>query len=263
MAVADLGGLGANEGPLVAYHWTPPSLFPSLLPWLGLCVLLLAPANRSRRAWWLLVPVAAVLFFLTLPPYTDNDRELEMLRGLARPMAFGLAAVWALAFLWVWKHRFLSWLAASTVCGAVAALVLLLRAVQGQMAVETAGMAFAVLVWSGLLASQLWLTGVLCRRQYQPRRVLLTLMAVSLSVHAALAVPIVLCLWAMNAPAISADTVLGIIFVPALLGFALLLPFLVLSFTNDFYRERLQGMLHLSREPSPPMLKPDAAVVAK
>ncbi len=40
------------------------------------------------------------------------------------------------------------------------------------------------------------------------------------------------------------------------LSFLFLLPFLLLSFFNPFYRERLKALLHLEREDLPPILPP-------
>jgi hypothetical protein len=40
------------------------------------------------------------------------------------------------------------------------------------------------------------------------------------------------------------------------ISFGLLLPFLILSFANAFYRERLKDLLHLGREAPPPVIAP-------
>ena len=40
------------------------------------------------------------------------------------------------------------------------------------------------------------------------------------------------------------------------ISFGLLLPFLILSFANDFYRVRLKDLLHLGREAPPPVIAP-------
>ena len=37
-------------------------------------------------------------------------------------------------------------------------------------------------------------------------------------------------------------------------SFGVVLPFLVLSFANGFYRERLKGLLHLGAAAPPPMI---------
>ena len=45
--------------------------------------------------------------------------------------------------------------------------------------------------------------------------------------------------------------------------FGVLLPFLVLSFANGFYRERLKGLLHLGGAAAPPVITPPPPAVAE
>jgi hypothetical protein len=63
---------------------------------------------------------------------------------------------------------------------------------------------------------------------------------------------------------VPALVIFGIVAVAAGITFAVLLPFLVLSFANRFYRERLKGLLHLGgAAPPPPVMPPPMpAVVA-
>jgi UPF0716 family protein affecting phage T7 exclusion len=51
------------------------------------------------------------------------------------------------------------------------------------------------------------------------------------------------------------------VLVVAGLGFAVLLPFLVLSFANGLYRQRLIQMLSLAPAPAPPGLTPPGAAI--
>jgi hypothetical protein len=57
----------------------------------------------------------------------------------------------------------------------------------------------------------------------------------------------------------------GILLMAAGLSFGAVLPFLILSFVNAFYRARLKDLLHLGRETPPPVVAapmPAAAVAA-
>jgi hypothetical protein len=45
--------------------------------------------------------------------------------------------------------------------------------------------------------------------------------------------------------------------------FGVLLPFLLLSFVNGFYSERLKGLLHLGGVPMPPVITPSATGLAQ
>ena len=64
-----------------------------------------------------------------------------------------------------------------------------------------------------------------------------------------------------NVPMLAIFAVVG---VPTGITFGVLLPFLVLSFANGFYRERLKGLLHLGGAAAPPVITPPlpAAVAA-
>jgi hypothetical protein len=45
--------------------------------------------------------------------------------------------------------------------------------------------------------------------------------------------------------------------------FGVMLPFLLLSFANDFYRERLKGLLHLGGAGAPPVITPSVPGLAE
>ena len=62
-----------------------------------------------------------------------------------------------------------------------------------------------------------------------------------------------------NVPALA---LLGIVGVMAGIMFGVLLPFLVLSFANRFYRERLKALLHLGAAAPPPVLTPPMPALA-
>jgi hypothetical protein len=52
-----------------------------------------------------------------------------------------------------------------------------------------------------------------------------------------------------------------VVAVAAGISFGVLLPFLVLSFGNGFYRERLKGLLHLGGALAPPVITAPPSVV--
>ena len=258
IAVADIGGLGAREGPAILYPWRPPSILPSVLPWVAMLVLLAAPANRKRKALWLLLPLALLLLVVSwLPNAVQNDAD--ELVDVVRPMAFGIAAIWSLSFLWVWKHRLLALVGSFLASAGMSVLVLVLDQSQSTMGLEVWMKALTVAVWALLLSASLVVAGIICRRQYRPGRVVASLMASCVALHVAAAIPFVLAAVIGQPGGIPGSAVLAIVLVPALASVGMLLPFLLLSFGNELYRERLQGMLRLAREPLPPMLKPDAA----
>jgi hypothetical protein len=65
-----------------------------------------------------------------------------------------------------------------------------------------------------------------------------------------------------NGSHIPAAALVSAVLLPAGVTFGVLLPYLLLSFTNGFYRERLKGLLHLGSAPSPPVITPPVPAVA-
>ena len=107
VASADLGSLGAKEGPPVAYDWMRASMLPVALPWLAILLLLVFKPNRFPRAWWILAPLACLTCGIGYVPeiWPSMPSQLdEVLHDLVVALAFGVAAVWLLsAYL---KSRF-------------------------------------------------------------------------------------------------------------------------------------------------------------
>jgi hypothetical protein len=54
----------------------------------------------------------------------------------------------------------------------------------------------------------------------------------------------------------------GTVAVAVGISLGVLLPFLVLSYVNGFYRERLKGLLHLGGTAAPPMITPPVPPIA-
>ena len=63
VATADLGGLGANEGPPVICAWSGMPFgsrvtsFPRVVPWLVILGLCLLKPNRRGQVWWVWLPL--------------------------------------------------------------------------------------------------------------------------------------------------------------------------------------------------------------
>ena len=98
-AYADLGGLGTNQGPPVAFVWKMPPLVPLLLPWLAILVLLALPSNRNPQAWWIWAPlIGLVLLGAGLQGIGEalNAEALAYAVQAASAAGFGLTALWLL-----------------------------------------------------------------------------------------------------------------------------------------------------------------------
>ena len=270
-AYADLGGLGIKQGPSVAFFWPMPNLVPLLLPWLAVLVLLALPSNRNPRAWWIWAP----LIGLTLlgaglqPPILLTDNEvLSVSVQVASAAGFGLTVLWLLGAALARRGRAVGIALAALAFAAVSLLAFLVGPASESLGdlsgLEPAVFLYLVLGWivgGVVFAGALNLTGWSCRRRFSRVRVSLWLP---------------LWLWLMWLAAgglvngvmriVSGERFdwSGLLVAPvalALASFVTLLPFLILSFTNAFYRERLRHLLRLPAVVIPPPKPVPAAAV--
>jgi hypothetical protein len=257
-AYADLGGLGSRQGPQVPFSWRLPNLLPVLLPWLAVLALLALPSNRSLRAWWIWAPLGVVALIgaaLQLPITTIDDEGFNYAVQAACSAAFGLAVAWLLGGMLASRGRFLAIALVTLAFAATSLLAFVLGPAGEQLSDisrwEPAVLLYLVLFWvvSGIVyTGALHLTGWWCRRRFNLVRVALWLPA---------------WLWAMW---LLAACVLGLVvtltsgggfewlgfvvasFILALVSFAVVAPYLILSFTNSLYRERSRHLLRLPAE---------------
>jgi len=251
VASADLGGLGAKEGPPASYSWTMPSLMPLALPWLALLAWLMLPPNRTGRAWWIWLPLAGVVGLTsTLRALLENlpGMGFDMVADAAGALAFGPAALWLLASYLKGRHRLLTFLAMLVIQG-------VMSLVAWGVVDEGLGPEFFLPVmgcWIAASSVALSLAGWVCRRRFRPRRLLLWFLIWLVSSWMAAITPMFLNasaagasgLWGMFATVVATAT--GFVFVTWL-------PFLVLSFANPFFRERLGGLLRLPTDAPEPV----------
>jgi hypothetical protein len=264
-AYADLGGLGTKQGPPVRFVWTLPSLLPLLLPWLVVLGLLALPSNRTARAWWIWAPlVVLALLGVGLEAFAADNEVLSTSTRAAGAAAFGLAAVWLLGAGLARRCRALSIVLMALAFAAVSLQAFLVSPVWEQLwdlrRWEPAILLYVLLFWTAgglVFAGALNLTGRMCRKRSSRSRLSLLLP---------------LCLWIMwlvvGGLLASVQTLVagerfdwtGLLVGPivfSLVSFAVILPFLILSFTSSFYRERLTDLLRLpTTDASPPAPTP-------
>jgi hypothetical protein len=105
------------------------------------------------------------------------------------------------------------------------------------------------------------LAGLVCRKRYGCWRVSLWLLAALVVVWLLVLVPI----FAITMMASPGNVPIGVVFavvgVATGITFGTLLPFLVLSYANGFYRERLKDLLHLAGAGEPPVITSPLPVV--
>jgi hypothetical protein len=255
-SIAELGGLGADEGPPVAFALGAPNVVGPLLPWVFVAMLLCLKPNRCARAWWIGLPLLVVLVTQTL---------LSVIEGLpsgvvgffgepAAALTFGVAAVWLLAPWLVRTHRFLTFLCILLALGISSGLALSL---QHEWSAEAGMMMLQKMTVLGFgvlgLALGLFVAGLICRRHFGFKRLLFALPVSLLAVWFVISAPFFgLAVITMGADAPWLEYVAFLVGATGV-AFGILLPFVVLSAANRMFGERLKGMLHVT-PPTPPTL---------
>jgi hypothetical protein len=251
VAYADLGGLGNRQGPPISCDWVRPSLIPEFLPWLLILALLLLKPNRCAAAWWIFAPLGLLTVATSLPTLLLGrvlPVQFERFAEWLLTLGFGVAAVWLLSGYLAWRNRLLSLVAVAALSAAACV-------------VTQHGTGVEFIFFPGMfvlgLSVTLTLAGFACRRKYGWLRVTLWVMA---------AVWLYWAVWVGSIVFRRGDcpltTFLSIVGTEAGLTFAALLPFLMLSFLNPLYRERLKGLLHLGQREAPQVIDPTPPLIA-
>ncbi len=231
----------------------PPSVLPTLVPWLALLALLLRKSTRCLQAWGVWIPVCLISGLVaalrSAEPALPSD-AIDFCGSIVLGLAFATAALWLIADKLAWRHRFLTFLvcAFGLAIGATAVVLLTIgiEGLQGAMMALSAGFA-AVLV-----ALALMFTGLLCRKKYGPGRITIWMVICSCVIAALMLTPIIVAamLGAGSGPRVGEFFISVAVFGGACA--VVVLPFLVLAFTNSLYRDRLKGLLHLGAQASAP-----------
>jgi len=273
VAYADLGGLGAKQGPAATFVWRLPTVLPLLLPWLVVLALLALPSNRQGRAWLIWVPLAALALSgagLWESADAATNEGLGYFAQAAGAAAFGLAAIWLLGTALARRRRAFGIVLMALVFAAVSLLALVVSPVWEQMwdlrGHEPALPLYLLIFWiaSGFAyAGALSLTGWMCRRRFGVLRVSLRLLFW------------LWVIWLMAGGLLVGVVTLGssggfewlgflmATIVVSLISYGLVLPFLILSFASSFYRERLKNLLRLPAETAAPPAPAAAPIIAQ
>ena len=221
-------------------------------------VWLLSPYLKAGGRWVtflrLLATLAAFSFFTRAvgqSPEGDGGWA-DVLMGGA--VLFGLAAVWLLSpYLKAGGH----WVTFLRLLATLAAFSFFTFAVEQSPEGDggSADVLMGVAVFGLVLGVALNLAGWSCRRRYDWRRfslwLILWLMACWLAAFA------VVSMIFRPGPLLEMETTLLMV---SAVSFGLLLPFLLLSFTNAFYRARLHEVLRLAEAAPPPAPQPPAPI---
>ena len=265
MAIADLGGLGAKEGQPTTYDWRMATPVPALLPWLGVLLLLGLKPNRVPQAWWIWAPLGllgagAWLLQSGLAELPSNS--FGELVEIPLALVFGLAAVWLLAPVVRRGHRFLTFLLVLVTLSGFSVATFAVKQGPDLASGEAMGLGIATAVIAAVLSVALCLAGWLCRHRPGPLRFCAWLLAALLGVGLLVIAPIFVITGILNPGNVPMWVPFAVWGMGVGLCLATLLPLLVLSVANAFFRERLKQLVHLDSPALPPIIAVEPAVTA-
>jgi len=254
VSYANLGGLGAREGTPVVHTWEPPLPEPpqvyvaattsfKVLPWLLILLpLFLFRANRRSAAWWIWLPVvlSAVVGVTVTGLLTGNERSLSQAVG---SFVVGLAAMWLLMPFLGSSYRIITFFKALVVLATFSLLAFVPTLLADNPDWLDVRPYVAALLAVASLAATLALTlgGLSVRRRFGRIRLLSWLAVWIVLAWTAIATPFVI--YAL----LESDVDWGEVFLCLLsisgITLALLLPLVLLSFFQPFYRARFLDWL--------------------
>lgn len=255
VASADLGSLGAKQGPPVAYDWMRASMLPVALPWLAILLLLVFKPNRFPRAWWILAPLACLACGIGYVPeiWPSMPSQLdEVLHDLVVALAFGVAAVWLLSAYLKSRFRILNVLGFLLVLEAFSFGIFAFTQDWDELGAEAIEIGICLALSAAVIPVAAGLAGLLCRRRYRPLVLCVGMLVMLLALWTLVLLSI---FFIQTFPAQTANVPFSQVVAPALvitgICFGVLLPFLLLSFSNSLFRERLIQLLRLAPELPP------------
>lgn len=266
MASADLGNLGPSDGDPVEFDWRFQwILLLSCAPWLILAALLLVRRkNRTWRICWLIVPLGLVLTACHILPrlFGFAPQEADQFRDFLSAVGFGLTCVWGWGDWIGSRNRLLTMGKAALWMLPVSALCAFCQAGPHGPIASFAIVVMIIAVFSALMVlAALNLAAIRCGGRYKPWRFSLWLLAWPVLCAAIVAVVLFSLVeahvftarfdWSSLSKRLPEVLLAGAIW--GVLLWAITLPFLILAFSNRFYRERFCGVCGVAGkdEPSP------------
>ncbi len=225
------------------------------MPWLVLILLLQRKPNRTRQAWMVLVPLVLVYALSLLV-----DRALSAMAmdaALASSVPLGLAALWLLSYKLEPLRGARTFFAAAAI---LAAMGFLSAVCYSGLSPDTLTVGSALIYAVGACAIVLAMTvaRLFCRKDYSPIIFMLWLLLCFGLISACVSVPaaiasIVFMSTLMDSYALfMAIPVIVAGVVGAVIGYIVLLPFMILAFRNSLYRARFNAIFRIEQIGSKP-----------
>jgi drug/metabolite transporter (DMT)-like permease len=236
-------------------------MLPAALPWLAtLLLLVFIKPNRCPRAWWILAPVACLAWGIGFLPDlwpSMPSQFADILPDLVVALAFGVAAVWLLSPYLKSRFRILNILGFLLVLEAFG-LVIFVFTQDWNETMQAVGVGVGLAVCAAIIPVAAGLAGLLCRRRYRPLVLSAGVLAMILSLWVLVMLPLFLIQTAAAGQHVPVGVLVGPVLAMTGLCFGVLLPFLLLSYANSLFRQRLVQLLRLAPE-LPPVIGAAAA----
>lgn len=252
VASSDLGPLGSRDGPGVAYNWVSDGISSQLLPWLALLGLLALKPNRQGLAWWIWLPLGAIVVATQVPwPMLPSGGDFFL--DIVTALATGLAAVWLLSDSLRRQHRFLTFLSVFLVLAGFSALAFMAGQGWNLLNAHAVQVGLALAMGVTVTAIVLFLAGLVCRGSYRPLWLYLLSYLLLAAVWLVIVAPFGFIAMMTSNGSMGWSDFLTPALVAATGNYVVLLPFLILSSASPFFRERLKVLLHVKME-APPLI---------
>ena len=258
----NLGGLGAREGLPTVYTWEPPPPEPPEMPaaasgtvkvfaWLLLLLpLFLFRQNRSPKAWWIWLPLG-VTALVGLPlVWLTSDGDQNLL-GLFCGCTAGLGAVWLLTPWLASRYRVVMFLKTLPLLAGASMVAYVPTFIGGSVGGPDFWPYMVIFLGCAgfVVAAALALTGFCVRRRFGRIRFVLWLVV---WVVPAWAASLILIMALLGGGPGWEELLIGGLIVSGI-TVAMLLPLVLLSFFQPFYRTRFSTWLNLPRPQPPPL----------
>jgi len=241
---ADIGEFGPTDGKPVAYHFSPVYHVQGIIPWLLLPLAFIAlKENRTQQAAWIIAPIVLLTVVYSavmrlLPMDSGGTVQLNVMFTI---IVLGFSMVWLLAERIRNRNRLVTFLLATLIYFGFLG-VNLLSAGFGESIIAVvflAAVSISAIVFAFVIAT---LTSA---RPFKTIRFVITIGA---ALFTSLLIVFSAIMFIFYPPAnVSGGTriteVLTFSFFGSLIYYAGLLPFLVMLFSNPFWRKRFEAVL--------------------
>lgn len=263
-AGTDLGELGLQQGEGTIYNWMWYYSAPGLVLWLALILAFVVPrANHSLRILWILVPLVIVnLLWLAFKKVTGMTSSSEsQFDTIFHSLAVGITVLWLAA---KYLDRFAGlgrFLISFGILMVVTCLGILSYSAEFS---NEMGIFLALFIFMALtMLVTMTLSQILCKGMYRPVRFMLWMALWTALTSWIAMVGFVVAVstitwkpWPSFHEGIWIVVLGGLIFAAYI--YVLNFPFMILGFTNPFFRERFLAGLHLKLMPIPTQPQSDS-----